>query len=595
MSLTLVIIFIRFLDSKYPFLDKLPSNENLKRIALILFLLYMIRKYYRYRKARNVYKTSIADKVTQVEKDREVLEKSFGDGKLVNEEREAIVKLKLQELREKLRDGSLLCVDVLRAYQAKALEVTNEFNCVTEFIKEAEEWAAKLDRIDPSERGPLHGIPFSIKDNLGIVGYDTTAGLSINLNDPCKVDAPIVTALKNLGAIPFCKTNVPQSLLSFGCSNPIWGLTKNPWNKDRTPGGSSGGEGSLIGAGGSLFGIGSDIGGSARVPASFCGISSLKPTSMRFSYKGFRGSVKKTAGINAVPGIMAQETSTVALVSKLLLEQNYMLKFDDNVIPIPWNEQLPSRKLRIGYYEDDGYFPTTPGVRRAVRMAREHYEKMGHELIPFSPSKIDFVIKSMVSLIQGDQAKSFLNGLSVDDLDSSMRSFVWIVKAPYFLKRLFSPLVSLISPRFVPGYLASGGRAVKTTDKLWNELVKKDEYKAEFISKWRELQLDFCISPTFVCPAPLSKHVGKLHMAGVYSFPYNYMDLPVGIVPITQENQDDQAKLADYNYSDFLCKLVKKTTAGADGMPIGIQIIGLPYNEEIVLHGMNLIDSIKNV
>lgn len=60
-------------------------------------------------------------------------------------------------------------------------------------------------------------------------------------------------------------------------------------------------------------------------------------------------------------------------------------------------------------------------------------------------------------------------------------------------------------------FSASGGRAVKTTDKLWNELVKKDEYKAEFISKWRELQLDFCISPTFVCPAPLSKHVGKLH------------------------------------------------------------------------------------
>lgn len=591
----LITLFITtmFVDSKFPFLDKLPSNENLKRIALVLFLLYMLRKLIKHRIARKVYKSTVAAKVSQAENSREELEKSLGNGKLVNEERAEIVKLSLEELQEKLHNDSLLCVDVLCAYQAKALEVTNELNCVTEFIKEAKEWAADLDKIDPSERGPLHGIPFSVKDNASVAGYDCTAGLSINLNNPAKQDSSLVAALKSLGAIPFCKTNVPQSLLSFGCGNPIWGLTKNPWNKDRTPGGSSGGEGALIGAGGSLFGIGSDIGGSARAPASFCGISSLKPTSLRLSYKGFRGSVKKVVGINAVPGIMARDASTVTLICKLLLEQNYLQKFDSTVLPIPWNEQLPTRKLRIGYYEDDGFFPPTPGVCRAVRQAREHYEKMGHELIPLNLSNISYVTGSIISLLQADQAKSFLNGLSVDDLDPSMKTFVWFVQAPHFLKRLFAPLVGLISPRFLPGFLATGGSKVKKSSDLWAEVAKQEEFKEEFLLKWRDLQLDLCISPSFVCPAPQIKHVGKLHVAGSYSFLYNFLDLPVGIVTVTRENEDDQAELASYNHSDLFCKFVKTTTKGALGMPIGVQVIGLPYTEELVLHGMNLLDSIN--
>lgn len=122
---------------------------------------------------------------------------------------------------------------------------------------------------------PLHGLPFSVKDNVNVVGYDSTAGMSKFIDQPAAEDAALVAALRNLGAIPFCRTNVPQTLLrwncgvilflseyknvgfsphSFGCSNPIWGSTKNPWDNERSPGGSSGGEACLVAAGGSLFG-----------------------------------------------------------------------------------------------------------------------------------------------------------------------------------------------------------------------------------------------------------------------------------------------------------------------------------------------------
>jgi fatty acid amide hydrolase len=133
-------------------------------------------------------------------------------------------------------------------------------------------------------KGPLHGLPISVKDNCNVHGMDSTIGLGKYLNDPAKNSAVIVRIMMDLGAVPFCKTNVPQTLLSFGCANPVFGLTKNHLNHDLTPGGSSGGESTLIAAGGSRLGIGSDIGGSVRIPAHFTGVVGFKVTKNRFRF-----------------------------------------------------------------------------------------------------------------------------------------------------------------------------------------------------------------------------------------------------------------------------------------------------------------------
>ena len=99
-----------------------------------------------------------------------------------------------------------------------------------------------------------------------------------------------IQAMKELGAIPFCITNIPQTMLSYACSNPVYGCTTNPHDSQRTPGGSSGGEACLIAQGGSILGLGSDVGGSLRIPAHFCGITALKPTQGRLCERG-RGQV----------------------------------------------------------------------------------------------------------------------------------------------------------------------------------------------------------------------------------------------------------------------------------------------------------------
>jgi fatty acid amide hydrolase len=108
-------------------------------------------------------------------------------------------------------------------------------------------------------KGPLHGLPVCIKDDTNVEGMDSTLGYAKNLYKPATDSAVLVKALKDLGAVPFCKTNVPQTLVSFASDNPIFGKTLNCNNPKMAPGGSSSGTGCLVGAGGAPFGTGTDV------------------------------------------------------------------------------------------------------------------------------------------------------------------------------------------------------------------------------------------------------------------------------------------------------------------------------------------------
>lgn len=194
----------------------------------------------------------------------------------------SILSLPLPELSKKLRDGSLPPDHVFYAYVGKALQIATETNCITEFLQESENQLRKVKLME--KQGLLYGVPVSIKDSIDCQGHDSTMGFIKLLNKPAAEDSVVVQVLKRQGAIPFVKTNVPQSLISYDCNNLIFGQTRNPLMFTRSPGGSSGGEGALIGGGGSILGIGTDVGGSLRFPAAFCGICAIKPTGNRLRY-----------------------------------------------------------------------------------------------------------------------------------------------------------------------------------------------------------------------------------------------------------------------------------------------------------------------
>lgn len=162
-----------------------------------------------------------------------------------------------------MKAGTLDPTDVLIAFGKKALEAHGATNCLTEImLSSALEWAKECNK-----DGPLAGMPVSLKDTSGVAGFDACFGYSAWVNKPFKKDSALVRLLKDAGAVPFVKTNVPITLLSFESANDVFGTSTNPHNKDYSPGGSSGGESAILAYGGSRIGIGTDVAGSVRVPS----------------------------------------------------------------------------------------------------------------------------------------------------------------------------------------------------------------------------------------------------------------------------------------------------------------------------------------
>jgi amidase len=193
------------------------------------------------------------------------------------------------QLASAIRAKNVSSEEVVSAY-LKQIEIVNpKLNAIVQLTAEEALRQAKEADILLAKgeiRGPLHGVPMTVKDSLDTSGVLTTWGTAGRRSYIPKEDATVVKKMKEAGAILLGKTNTPEFTMAFETENPIYGRTNNPYNKKLTPGGSSGGEAAIIAACGSPIGIGSDTGGSIRVPSHFCGLAGIKPTSGRVSRAG---------------------------------------------------------------------------------------------------------------------------------------------------------------------------------------------------------------------------------------------------------------------------------------------------------------------
>uniref|UniRef100_A0A803XQV0 Fatty-acid amide hydrolase 1 n=1 Tax=Meleagris gallopavo TaxID=9103 RepID=A0A803XQV0_MELGA len=382
---------------------------------------------------------------------------------------DAILSLPLLELAGRLQEGSLSPRTVLYTYIQKALEVTQQTNCVQYFIPECEEQLQEIQQ--QREKGLLYGIPVSIKDHIGHEGHLSTCGLVKFLGTPEQEDSVLVKVLKRQGAIPFAKTNVPQSLFNYDCSNLIFGQTLNPLNHQKTPGGSSGGEGALIAGGGSLLGIGSDVAGSIRLPSSFCGLCGLKPTGFRISKLGVISPIAGMSSVIGMLGPIARDVDSLALCMKALLCEE-MFRLDPTVPPIPFDEEVytSSKPLRIGYYEEDGYFQPSPSMKRAVQQTRKLLQEAGHTIVPFAPPKIDYMVDELFTRgIFSDGAAHLVDSFKGDIVDPNLKSQFNTYRLPALLKRILAIILKPIYPRIARDLSALCG--VGSAKNLWDQHV----------------------------------------------------------------------------------------------------------------------------
>ncbi|KAL1963160.1 hypothetical protein VTN77DRAFT_8593 [Rasamsonia byssochlamydoides] len=292
-----------------------------------------------------------------------------------------------------LSRGEFTAEEVVLAYIKRATVAHQLTNAITEVIfDDALKQAQELDRefrATKKLKGPLHGIPITVKDQFNIKGYDSTLGYVGRSFKPAAEEAVIVQILKDLGAIVIAKTNLPQSIMWCETENPLWGLTVNPRNPDFTPGGSTGGEAVLLALHGSILGLGTDIGGSVRIPHNMMGLYGFKPSSSRLPYQGVPVSTEGQEHVPSAVGTMARDLSTICYISRLLADSKPWT-MDPRCSPLPWNEaafqEIQSRPLVIGLILDDGVVKVHPPIERALREVCEALKAQGHEIVPWDTS-----------------------------------------------------------------------------------------------------------------------------------------------------------------------------------------------------------------
>nr|XP_008532665.1 PREDICTED: fatty-acid amide hydrolase 1 isoform X2 [Equus przewalskii] len=402
---------------------------------------------------------------------------------------EALLALPLPQLVQKLHGGELSPEAALFTYVGKAWEVNKGTNCVTTYLADCETQLSQAPR-----QGLLYGVPVSLKECFSYKGQDSTLGLSLNEGVPAECDSVVVQVLKLQGAVPFVHTNIPQSMFSYDCSNPLFGQTINPWKSSKSPGGSSGGEGALIGAGGSPLGLGTDIGGSIRFPSAFCGICGLKPTGNRLSKSGLKGCVYGQVAVQLSVGPMARDVESLALCLRALLCED-MFRLDPTVPPLPFKEEVytSSQPLRVGYYETDNYTMPTPAMRRALLETKQSLEAAGHTLVPFLPSNIPHALENLsTGGLFSDGGSSFLQNFKGDFVDPCLGDLVSILKLPRWLRGLLAFLLKPLLPRLA-AFLSS--MKSRSAGKLWELQHEIEVYRNSVIAQWRALDLDVLLTP----------------------------------------------------------------------------------------------------
>jgi amidase len=289
---------------------------------------------------------------------------------------------------ELLRTREISVLDLAEAHIGQIERLNPQLNALVDF--DAERVRDQARRMDSSEapHGPLHGLPVTVKSSIATAGYRCEIGSLLHKGDVPSEDAVVVARLRAAGALILGTTNCPEFLMAYETANLLHGATRNPWDLERSPGGSSGGESAAIAAGLSAGGLGSDSGGSVRVPAHFTGICSLKPTPGRVPGIGHLPPCIGPFSILGAIGPMARTIGDVTLLFRTLSGQDP----HDPVSPpvpqrIPMHDEL--RTHTIGLFEDDGLVPVTHETRQAINAAAQALRDAGFRVEPFRPRTLE--------------------------------------------------------------------------------------------------------------------------------------------------------------------------------------------------------------
>lgn len=436
-----------------------------------------------------------------------------------------------------LEQRKISALELAEEHLLRIERLNPQLNALVEFNPEAVREEARCPLA-----GPLSGLPLTIKASIAIKGYRCDLGSAVYPSTRSETDAEAVARLRSAGAVMLGTTNCPEMLMAYETDNLLYGKTRNPWNLDHSAGGSSGGEAAAIAAGMSAGGLGSDSGGSVREPAHFSGICGLKPTPGRVPGRGHVPACVGPFSTLGAVGPMARTIEDVSLLFRVLSAPDPLDPVSPPVEyrPVPFEE---AKHVPIGWFEDDGLIPVTPETREAVRNAAQALERQGFKIQRFRPQALE---------------------------DARRLWWTFFVQCG---EMFYAPAIrgreGKLSPTFLDFLKIARAEAPLTADSLLQAWANCDVVRGRLLVEMQTWPILLCP----VCAIAAFKHGEReWQVEGTkvsyldamrYTQWFNLLGAPAAVVPVGRS---------------------------PEGLPIGVQIAGRPFDDERVLTIATAID-----
>ena len=432
-------------------------------------------------------------------------------------------------IAQAIREKRVSATEVVEAHLQRIEAVNPALNAVVQVAgarARLEALAADQALARGELRGPLHGVPMTIKDSLDTAGIISTGGTTGRATLVPGQDATVVARLRAAGAILLGKTNTPELTLAGETDNLVYGRTNNPYDLARTPGGSSGGASAIIATGGSPFDIGSDTAGSIRLPAHFCGIAGIKPTSGRVPRTGHI----VPFGLGAVDaltqlGPMARYVADLSLILPIIAGVDWR---DPAIVPMPLGDpkSVSITELRVAMYTDNGIMAPTPETAAAVCAAAAALVEAGAHVEENRPAMLE-------------RSADLANKLSGAD------GRAWVRR---LLQRAgTTEMHPMLRQRF------DEAKAVEVAE--YTALLEEvDRFRSGMLSFME--QYDVILCPTCAYPAPPHGQLLTDAKSTSYTRAYNQTGWPGAVV---------------------------RGGTSPEGLPIGVQVVARPWREDVAL------------
>lgn len=501
------------------------------------------------------------------------------------EKKSEILRLKAYEIVHNIKSGKYTSEEVLYTYIERAQTLGRKYNLSAE-----EPFQDALSRLQSLPSGLLSGVPISIKDEIFQENCSSSGGLVWLALSPDEMDSILVKLLRSSGAVPFIRGNAMQLMMWFETCNNVYGRAENPWDPKRSPGGSSGGDAGLVACGATPLAIGSDIAGSIRIPAAYCGIYGFKPSSHRITSMECVATHPKSMApleilVKAAYGPLGKCVEDLVLVMQSWWQEALWVN-DNMVVPLKFNNKAyqSDKKMRIGYFDYNNIFECAGVVKSIIRQTVLKLKNDGHELIQIKTDMFPKATELFIRAAFAMEGSFMLEELQGEDPE-------WPYDAAYYPEKYPGMEILIYLMMKFKGFTQLSELALFAKTLSYKEICilggEVASFKYEFNQYWQSLNLDAAICPIWPLVAPLHGTTMRLAPAFSYSFFWNLLDFPAGVVPIKLVESGENKY--DYFSRDAFVQVAKENMKDSVGLPVCIQVVGSTYQDEKVLKLMKIV------